>query len=106
MFCHQTAEDPGSLKLYVESWRMNAHWRDIAEKCLSSMSVKEGLSSSDSGSIRNMSTLLKKSGELSFMLERISRHPSDPKLLQEMMSLAELRLHAVTETLNLVENIS
>lgn len=104
MFCYQTAEDPENLTLYIESWKMNTQWRAIADKCLSAIALK-GLAVTHSDDISKLSTLLKKS-ELPFLLDRVPKNMSDPKLLQDVLNCAELRLHAVIDALNIIEKIT
>lgn len=104
LLCYQTAADPESLTLYVESWRMNNQWRDVAERCLSAIALK-GASSNHAEFISSLRSLLRKD-DFPFLLERFSKNQSDPQLIHDAMKCAEIRLNAVIQALNLVESIS
>ena len=99
MNCYNIAIDPETTRLYIQSWRMSAQWRDIIDPCLRRMQLVEN---------REMLLHAVKSLEETEMRELISRlrkSPHDNGLMSEVDRALDLRLDSIISSINSISSV-
>ena len=99
MHCYQVASDKETVRLYIQSWRMNNQWADLAASCSGLIRVFDNRAELASVAHDLQAT------SLSGIVDKCRHHPSDRTTLLQAQGACEARLEAVISAINSVSSI-
>jgi len=99
MNCFRMSIDPGTTSLYIESWKMSGHWKDIIDPCLRNMRL-----------IKNRDMLLHAVRQLAEtdireLILRLRKSPNDKNLCHEAAKSVNSRLDSVISVINSISSV-